>query len=176
MKHADIHVKHDERGAVLITSLIILGLLMLLSASAVMMSRTQFKVAGNTQFQSLALSDAESAIAAGENWLNTNFAAAGFSTTGHPGIYPAGTVIDPLTMKWDDATSIKVDPAGNQRYAIELYMPSRTLPTNSLGQCNSYGMVAPCPKVNLYRISARGVSRAGATKVVQSFYAVRTTK
>jgi Tfp pilus assembly protein PilX len=165
-----------QRGAVLITGLIILGVLLLLGASAVTMSNTQFKLAGNLQFHNLALSDAESAVAAAESWLNINFADPGFSSVGQPGLYPAGTAIDPFTMKWDDTTSVKVDPDGNQRYAIELYMPGRTLPTSSVAQCNTYGTVAPCPKVNLYRISARGASRLGATKIVQSLYAVRTGK
>ncbi len=162
-----------QRGAVLVTALIILGVLMVLSASAVMMSRTQLKVAGNTQFQNLAMSDAESAIASAENWIRTNAGSSAFSTAQVPGIYPSGVTIDPFTMRWDDGTSVKVDAAGNQRYAIELYMPSRTPPTSSVVQCNSYGTVAPCPKLNLYRISARGVSRSGAVKIVQSIYAVR---
>lgn len=162
-----------QSGAVLITGLIILAVLLLLSASAVMLSNTQFKVAGNMQFQNLAMSGAESAIATAENWLNENYNATGFSTAGTPGLYPANTSIDPLTMQWNDTTSINVDAAGNSRYAIELYMVNRAPPTNSIVTCNPYGMTAPCPKVNLYRISARGISALGATKIVQSFYAVR---
>lgn len=173
MNFAHIGSKGTQRGAVLVTALIILGLLMLISASAMMMANTQFKVAGNGQFQNLAMSDAENAVAAAENWLNANSTSAAFGTADLPGTYPYQATIDPLTMTWDDSTSVRLDAAGNQRYAIELFMKNRTLPTNSVGQCSSYGMVAPCPKVNLYRITGRGVSRGGATSVVQSFYALR---
>ena len=175
MARMNTRVGQRQRGAVLITGLIILALLMLISASAVMMANTQFKVAGNSQFQNLAMSDAENAVASAENWLNANSANAAFGTADMPGTYPYQTTIDPLTMTWNDSNSVRLDAAGNQRYTIELYMAGRTLPTNSVGQCNSYGMVAPCPKVNLYRITGRGVSRAGATSIVQSFYALRAT-
>lgn len=177
MRSPSPSTKRRQRGAVLVTALIILGVLMLLGVSAVMIARTQLKLAGNTQFYNLAMSDAESAVAVAENWLNANYADAGFAgTTAKTGIYPAGTSIDPLTMRWDDSNSIKLDDAGNQRYVIELYMPSRTPPTTSVVQCGAYGAVAACPRVNLYRISARGLSRLGATKIVQSIYAVRTTQ
>jgi Tfp pilus assembly protein PilX len=173
------HIKSraSQRGAVLVTGLIILAILLLLSAGAVMVSNTQFKVSGNMQFQTLAMSNAENTLATAENWLQIpgNAINAGFITAGTAGLYPTTAPIDPLTMTWDDTTSIKIDGAGNQRYAIELYMPDRTPPTSSVAQCNAYGQTAPCPKVNLYRVSARGISALGAAKIVQSLYAVRTT-
>ena len=76
-------------------------------------------------------------------------------------------------MTWNDTNSVKVNNNDNQRYLIELYMPARRPPTASVQQCNTYGAVAPCPQVNVYRVSARGTSRLGATKIVQSLYAVR---
>lgn len=173
----DMHIgsRSAQKGAVLITGLIILGVLLVLAASAVMVSNTQVRIAGNMQQQNTAMTGAESAIATAENWLNTNYDHAGFTSGGQPGLYPAGTPVDALTMTWNDTTSIKLDAEGNQRYVIELYMPARTPPTSSVAQCNTYGMVAPCPKVNLYRISSRGVSNLGTAKIVQSMYAVRTT-
>ena len=163
-----------QRGASLVVGLVVLGALLLLSLGAITVANTQFKVSGNMQFQNLALTNAESAIATAENWLNTNYANPAFDTLSQPGLYPATNPIDPLTMTWDDSTSIKLDAAGTQRYAIELYMPSRRPPTSSVSQCNTYGAVAPCSQVNLYRVSARGASTLGAAKVVQTIYAVRT--
>jgi len=170
-----IKSRANQRGAALVTGLIILAILLLLGASAVMVSNTQFKVAGNMQFQNLAVTRADSATASAENWLNTepNINNAGFTTAGTPGLYPPTAPIDPLTMTWNDNTSINVDGTGYQRYTIELYLPDRTPPTSSFAQCNSYGQTAPCSKVNLYRITGRGVSTLGATKIVQSLYAVR---
>lgn len=164
-----------QKGAALVTSLVILGLLLLIGVSAVIVSNTQFKIAGNLQFQNIAMSDAESALATAENWLPANYTHQGFAESGTPGLYPLGTAPDALSMKWDDTNSIKADAEGNQRYMIELYLAGRTLPSNSVVQCNTYGMSAPCPKVNVYRISTRGVSRVGATRIVQSLYALRTS-
>ena len=174
MNRRHVHIRAAQKGAALIVGLVVLGALLVLGVGAVTVANTQFKVSGNMQFQTLALSNAESAIATAENWLNTNYANTGFNTLGQPGLYPSTNLIDPLTMTWNDSTSIKLDSAGTQRYAIELYMPSRRPPTSSVTQCNTYGAVAPCAEVNLYRVSARGTSTLGATKVVQTIYAVRT--
>ncbi len=62
---------------------------------------------------------------------------------------------------------------GSQRYMIELVIADRVLPSNSIGNCNVYGMSGPCPRVNVYRLTARGTSILGTTKVVQSVYTVR---
>ena len=169
------HPHRRQTGASLVTSLIILGVLALMGISGVLIANTQFKMAGNLQFQTAAMADAESALAVAESWLPENYTHQGFAQSGTRGLYPLGTAPDPVTMTWDDTTSISVDAAGNQRYMIELYLAGRTLPTNSVVQCNTYGTSAPCPKVNIYRISSRGVSRAGATRLVQSFFAVRTS-
>lgn len=171
---ANRHSLSRQRGMSLVMSLIVVGALILMGVSAVMVANTQFKVAGNLQYQNIAMSDAESALAVAENWLPTNFANQAFAQTGTPGLYPTGTAPDPASMTWDDTNSIKVDAAGNQRYMIELYLAGRTLPSNSVLQCSNYGTNAPCPKVNVYRVTTRGVSRLGATRVVQSLFAVRT--
>lgn len=164
----------SQRGSSLVMTLIVLGVLMLMGGTAVMVANTQFKIAGNLQFQSLAMSDAESALATAENWLPANYANAGFAELVTPGLYPINSGVNPTTMAWTDATSIKGDPAGNQRYAIELYIAQRPLPSNSVATCGSYGSPGACAYVNVYRVTARGVSRNGATRIVQSLFAVRT--
>jgi Tfp pilus assembly protein PilX len=161
-----------SRGAALVVSLVLLGVLMLMGITAVMLSNTQSRVAGNLQYRSLAAADAESAMAQAESWLNANWAHAGFSSPGVPGLYPPGATVDPLRLAWNDATSIKADANGNQRYTIELYMPSRPIPENSTKNC-TYGTTAACPVVNVYRVTARGANQLGATAYLQSLYSVR---
>ena len=56
---------------------------------------------------------------------------------------------------------------------IELLAADRVLPSNSVGNCNVYGQSGPCPRVNVYRLTARGTSVLGTTKFVQSVFAVR---
>jgi len=58
--------KSRQRGAILITSLILLLVLTLISISGVNLSFLENLMAGNTQFQVSALADAEMALRAGE--------------------------------------------------------------------------------------------------------------
>src|SRR5207237_6453108 len=100
-----------QRGAALIVGLIVVGVLLILSAAAITVANTQFKVSGNVQYHSLAMTGAESAIATAENWLNTNYANSAFNAASVPGLYPSNALIDPLTMQWNDSNSIKIDSA-----------------------------------------------------------------
>jgi len=165
---------HDQTGGSLVVSMIMLVVLMLMGVAAIVVSNTQYRMAGNFQFQNLALASAESALAQAETWINDNSGDGKFITRVAGGIYPQGTGPDPFTMTWDDTTSEKVGVLGSQRYIIEMLAPNRVLPSNSLVTC-TYGGSGPCPQVNVFRITARGVSARGSTKFVQSIYTVRTS-
>ena len=164
--------RSTQRGASLVTALVLLAALSLIGAAGVMIANSQFKMASNLQFQSAAMTDAESALAVAENWLPDNSTHQGFADGTVAGLYPFGVTPDPMNMKWDDTNSIRVDAAGNQRYLVE-HLGARTIPSNSVTQCGGYGSAAPCAKVNLYRVSTRGESRQGATRIVQSLFTVR---
>lgn len=165
-----------QRGASLIVSLVMLAVLMLMGTAAYVASTTQFRMAGNLQFQNVAMSNAESGLAQAETWLITNYGDPGFTARAPGGLYPAtGPLPDPFTMTWDDTTSVKVDALGTQRYLIEMLGPNRVLPSNSVVSCNVYGMSGPCPAVNVYRITTRGTSILGTIKFVQSVFAIRLT-
>ena len=163
-----------QRGATLVTSLIILGVLALIGVSAVMVANTQFRMSANLQLQTLAMSDAENALSSAETWLLANYASNAFVEKTAAGIYPVNQEPNVATMTWDDTTSVKVDAAGNQRYIIAMYAPNRPLPSNSVSTPSAYGGAAPTPFVNVYRVTARGISRAGATRIVQTYFSVRT--
>ena len=167
--------KKREQGASLIIVMVMLTVLMVLGISAYVASTTQFRVAANLQFQNVALGNAESALATAEAWIGANYNNAGFTTRSSGGLYPLNSNPDPLTMTWDDTTSVKADTIGAQRFTIEIIVSGRDLPANSVANCQGYGMTGPCPKVNVYRITARGTSILGTTKVVQSVFAVRVT-
>lgn len=184
-----------QKGATLVIALLILVLIMMIGITAVSTSNTQFKLAGNLQFEDSALNNAEAAITAAEAWLanGTNFATAGFTAydrPNNPELYPIGRLAglaapdnSPLTMNWRDATddaatanSVTVnDPLSgarnvNQRYFIELMSTNNRLQGSSqvVGGRTSSG----CNQVNTYQITARGASARGATKFVQSYYSV----
>ncbi len=172
---------HTQRGASLVVALVVITVLMLTGVAAFYSSGTQFRLAGNLQYQNAALNQAETAVAAAEAWLgtSTNFQAGGFTTYSSsvsPYIYPAGYLaansIDPLSMTWSDTNSLKVDATGNQRYVIELLAKDKRLAGSdlSIGGRSSTG----CSQVNLYRVTARGTSARGAAKTVQSAYSVQS--
>lgn len=185
-----------QRGATLVIALLILVLIMMIGITAVSTSDTQFKLAGNLQFEDSALNNAETAVAAAENWLTTgtNFSNPGFFTynrvasaqllpIGHLAAQAAVKDRSALTMDWFDsvedatkANSVSVvnpltgvrNPA--QRYFIEL------MSTNNRLQGSGQGIGGRCSaasnRVNTYQITGRGVSARGATKLVQSYYSV----
>lgn len=167
-----------QRGASLIVALVMLAVIAAMGISGFLASNAQFRMAANLQFQNVATNHAENALAQAETWIAANYGNSGFATRAAGGLYPAGTGPDPLTMTWDDTTSVKVDllgvdMLGSQRYFIEQLVVNRVLPSNSVGSCNVYGLSGPCPTVNVYRLTSRGSSIFGTTRVVQSVFAVR---
>ncbi len=164
-----------QSGSTLIVSLIILIILMLLGVTAMVTSDTQYKLAGNLQFENAAMNNTETAISSAETWLatGTNYNNAAFTAydASLPHLYPLGMLTDtaPLTMTWSDSNSIQVSDT-NQRYIIELMSVGNRLAGSSqaVGGRASSG----CNQVNTYRITARGASARGTTKFIQSYYSV----
>lgn len=182
--HTSVH--NTQRGSTLIVSLVILVILMLLGVTAMVTSDTQSKLAGNLQFENAAMNSAETAASTAETWLatGTNFRHASLLTDpcnnrSAAELYPLNTAVTPpvpcladsapLTMTWDDTNSTTVADE-TQRYMIELMsVNSRLLGSSqAMGGRTSSG----CNQVNTYRITARGQSRRGATKFVQSYFSV----
>jgi type IV pilus assembly protein PilX len=169
-----------QQGATLIVALVILVLIMMLGIAAINSSKVQFKLAGNLQFEEVAMNSAETALATGEQWLATagNISNEGFTTyasaTAH--LHPVGHLSglsapanDPLTMAWDGTSDIQVGNT-NQRYMIELKSLKNRLQGSSLAQGQQKSTT--CNEVNTYLITARGRATRGATKFIQSYYSV----
>ena len=161
-----------QRGASLIVTLVMLGVITILGISSFVASSSQFRMAANMQFQNTATQFAESALAQAETWITTNFTNGGFATRGSGGLYPSGTGPDALNMTWDATTSVVVD--STKSYFIEQLVVNRVLPSNSVGSCNVYGLSGPCPTVNVFRLTGRGTAVMGTSRTVQSVFAVRT--
>ena len=169
-----------QDGATLVVALILLGVLMLSGLAAMYTSSSQFRMAGNLQYRTAALNQAETAAAAAESWLatGTNYRSAAFDTysTTTPYLYPAGYLaahsMDPLTMAWTDSNSVAVDAAGEQRYLIELLGKDKRVVGSSLAVAGRSSTA--CTNVNVYRVSTRGTSARGAARVVQTVYSVKS--
>lgn len=167
-----------QKGATLIVALVVLLIIMMIGVTAVTTSNTQISLAGNLQFEDIAMNNAEAAVVAGERWLaaGTHFDHAGFtsySVANSPELYPKRAVpvtqALPWTMTWGNSNSLQVAP--NQRYTIELLATNQRLTTSSqvLG-CSSTS--TGCNQVNVYAVTGQGLSARGATKYVQSHYSV----
>ena len=175
-----------QKGATLVIALLILVLIMMIGITAISTSNTQFKLAGNLQFEDSAMNNSEAAITAAEQWLSagTNYKNAGFTAYAQattPQLVPIAQVVTPLMMTWidladpggphtADANSLMVGGNTAQRYLIQQMSRNNRLLGSSavVGGSASSG----CNQVNTYQITARGLSARGATRFVQSFYSV----
>ena len=160
-----------QSGISLLTTLVMLILLMIIGVSALRLSKGQLSLAGNLQFQTAAFNEAEAAIATAEKALATTAVyGTGGITAQATGYYPMTSSVDPLGLSWDGTNSI-AGANSNQRYLIQQVAKNVAHNENEID--NSH---AACNQVNLYRISARGESVRGASKIVQSVFSVLSCK
>jgi len=180
MRKTNSHPPSNQKGATLIIALIILVLIMTLGIAAFNSSKVQFKLAGNLQFEEIAMNNAETAVAAAENWLSTtdNFRSVAFTayTNATPQLHPinhlqnlTAPANDPLTMAWDGTSDLQVGST-NQRYMIQLMSAGNVLIGSDITKDGRKSAV--CNQVNTYMITARGQATRGATKFLQSYYSV----
>ncbi len=189
---AHVSFPRRQQGATLVVALLILVLIMMIGITAISTSNTQFKLAGNLQFEDGAMNNAESAVSAAERWLSTgtNYTNAAFtafvastnpapeSTNATAGLLPrtdqvtvrASRDARPFSLDWSLATQSVSVIGDTQRYYIELMSVNNRLQGSSqvVGGRASSG----CNQVNTYLITGRGTSARGAVKFVQSYYSV----
>lgn len=138
-----------QSGATLVMALIVLIVLMILGVSAVITANSQFKMAGNLQFENQAKNNAENQIALAEVWLAANVNAA---WPCFPGKGPAIS-------------------AGKDSYQITTLGCAIAPPGNSSGTGGS--PPANPVKINLFQITGHGASARGASRDVIAVYQVR---
>lgn len=166
---------YTQRGSTLIISMIILAVLMLIGVTSMITSDTAFRLAGNLQFQDIALNSAEATMSTVENNLkagtinpnDSRFFVTAPLAASSSGLYPMNAGISPIDLSWDNDHSATTTQG---RYIVELMSTNSILIGSSVtvGGTPSYA----CNKVNTYRITARGTGLRGATKLVQSYYSV----
>ena len=163
-----------QRGASsLFVTVILVMVVMLLAVTASVLSNTQFRLAGNLQFENVAFNLAEGAIATGESWLSTNASDGGLITraTATPELYPTAG-LDPLTMTWGNTNSKAVGGDDNQRYLVEKAMADTMQDGESIATCGDRSG-AIRESVDVFLVSAVGKSVRGTTKAIQTTYSVK---
>jgi Tfp pilus assembly protein PilX len=166
-------------GFSLITAVVVVLMVTIVGLSAMTVSRSQMQASGNAQYQIAALHEADRAVATAETWLRdgTNSKSGGFTTrsTGTPALYPIGHLsannLNPLTWAWADTNSLSLN-SGASRYLIER-VAANVMPVGE----SQRGLVDPegntdCKNVNVFRITSRGTSNAGASRTAQSVFSV----
>lgn len=191
-----------QQGATLVIALLILVLIMMIGITAVSTSNTQFKLAGNLQFEDSAMNNAEAAVAAAERWLGTgtnyrNPAFTGpdpaaaidpFSVAATPEMLPRTSVaalrtvrdMRPFSLTWGDTNSrcVGSDPAavvcgvGNVNQRYYIELISANSRLQGSSQVVGGRTSSGCNQVNTYLITGRGASPRGAMKLVQSYFSV----
>lgn len=167
------NILKNERGAVLIVSLMILVILTLLGITAMQTTTFQEKMAGNMRSRELSFQAAEAALRQGEAVL----AGAGVldfkSVANDKGLYEApaaGKAPWWSSISWGNSDSAQIDrdvegTAARPRYIIEDLgvAPSSSFKNLMAG--------TPLPQSKFYRITARGVGgTAGVVVILQSTY------
>jgi Tfp pilus assembly protein PilX len=173
-----IAIRRQRGVSSLFITVILVLVVMLLAITASVLSNTQFKLAGNLQFENVATNLAEGSLATAENWLrtSTNAKSAAFTTysSESPYLFPIGYMttnsLDPLSMTWTNSNSFAIGGDDTQRYMIEKYgADNQPLGTG----LDDHGRpLTGCQKVDVFRITARGLSAKGTIKFVQTIYSV----
>lgn len=166
-----------QNGSSLITTLLIMVVIMLIGTSAMLAANNQVKLAGNLQYQSLALDRAEIARTQAEWWLSRpgNASSPGFDsyTTNSKELYPINYFseqkIDPVSMIWNDSNSMQAG-SGYNRYVIEQLGENMKLPGSEVNSPKQ--SKRPCSSVDLFRTINRGQSQRGAVQYVQTVFSV----
>ncbi len=177
--HSAFRKRGQQRGAVMIVSLIMLVVITLLAVSAVQTSNLEVLMATNTQARASALANAENSLVDGELWIITNYPgtplfdwSADAGAVDEDGMYTVGDIASTVdNIAWtvvpapgDDAVGYQLSPNGNQ-YTLEYLGPFTTL-----GSSLTVGVPAS-NKRYLYRVTGRGAFGSGGTRFVQSVFA-----
>lgn len=159
-----------QRGAVLVTGLIFLVILMLLGTTALQGTLLEEKMAGNLRDETLAFQAAEAALRSGERFLEQVTLP---EFNGSDGLYHHADSPVPDPVNWQDwetsskTIDVTMDGVSSEpRYVIE-QLPSVPL----MGEGGSAQQSGSLLNASMFRVIARGVGGNDATMVVlQSTY------
>jgi Tfp pilus assembly protein PilX len=164
-QHKTYPYRHRQTGAALFMALIFLLILTMLGVFGMNISRLENLMAGNTQFQTTALNNAEYTLARGiEDIRNVDALGLPYPTTA--GYHTVGDY-DPSDLVWNFTKKTVSLPDGSTGdYVI---MNAGT--DNDDGEDNSYtGVISPAPGavVQVFLVTAQSESSRGAKRIVQS--------
>jgi Tfp pilus assembly protein PilX len=158
-----------QKGMAMFVSLIMLLLMTLIIIHGARSSTLEIFMANNVQSVAQALMRAEDSTLGGETFVAINYAGAptvDFSANGDDGFY-TDIEIDVNRLDWTEYQTERAGAGENLREYIVEYVG----PVTALRGTLSVGAGAASDKRFLYRISGRGESTRGSTRVIQTIYA-----
>jgi Tfp pilus assembly protein PilX len=172
-------ISHNQHGAALFMALIFLLILTLLGVFGMNQSRMENLMAGNNQFQALALNHAELMLEAGLRDVENNIGPPYINPdTGGDHIYlntAASTqTIDPTAINWTFNTVSTTPPGGDAKYAYDYaieYIGALDGTENALcsAQTGTGGTLDDCIR-EIYLVSSQSVTSRGAKRIIQSVF------
>jgi len=175
--------KHQQSGAVLVMALLLLFVLTLIGVSSMNTATMEEKMAGNARDRHLALQASESALIAGEVYVETsvNSISGQFNNSGGSTGYLYSTGDGPVgntsfNTSWWGATGILGGYAtttnyvtADPQYVVEHRGRIPDVITPEVKECYKVGSCAPV--IETFRITARGVGTTGnAVVILQGHY------
>ncbi|MGD8642269.1 MAG: PilX N-terminal domain-containing pilus assembly protein, partial [Gammaproteobacteria bacterium] len=145
MQHIQTQMIGQQRGSVLIISLIVMLILTVLGVSGMKSSVLEEKMAGNVRDKQLAFQAAEATLREAEQYIDDNIISiTAFDTDGSDGLYDKSAPKIWTTLSWDDNDSIEYTDFDSSyeittppRYVIQ-HLASQQNNLNELN-LNNYG-------------------------------------
>lgn len=175
-----------QSGSALVTTIMLMAILLLLGVAAMVGSDSQYRIAGNLQFENEALTRVENVMTTAESTLvnsptpikgDPRFATYSAAT---PHLFPmrtgaASDVVppDPLSGTWSGSNSLATAP--NERYRAEM-LAANISSSGESAAMSTVQATGGCKQANIYRVSARVEGARGASKTVQSVYSLPSCK
>jgi Tfp pilus assembly protein PilX len=164
-RHNTYRFRQRQAGAALFMALIFLLILTILGVFGMNVSRLENLMAGNSQFQTTALNNAEYTLARGiEDILQVEANGLAYPTTA--GYHTIGD-LEPSDLTWSFTTKSVSLPDGSSGVYVILNAGT----DNDDGEDNSYtGTITPAPGaiVQVFLVTAQSESSRGAKRIVQS--------
>ncbi|NOX76096.1 MAG: pilus assembly protein PilX [Gammaproteobacteria bacterium] len=179
--HIALHTADQQRGSVLLISLIVLLVMTLLGLSSMRTTVLEEKMAGNMRDSELAFQSAEAALRDAEQFIETNIiSTAAFDADGNDGLYNNNDERLWKTIDWsaadsleyadfDSATTVGVNVTTAPRYVIQ-HLVSVGNQADVLNQ-NNYGQGSGAGVTETFLITVRGTGGSDSAVVyLQSTY------
>ena len=184
MKHNQHHTIKNQRGSILIVSLMILVVLTMIGVSSMSTTSLQERMAGNFRDRQIAFQAAELALAYAEDFANTNINSASIfnDTNGYYSQYNGPTSFNAFNASWWTTTTSQALPTAitqvrtQPRFVIE-YRGDIGQEEGTSINLSGYGESTGGGQISNFRVTVRATGLSANTLVILNIqYAMASTR